>query len=152
METKLKSPMAEVLARFEQAVLSPVVPGELAEWTDEAYRSIEALRSTLEESAKTVHREIYKTIADADPEMLARVEKLQDEDDELLVAVNELLEKAKTVRTVGGTVEPDEERAHKSLDGFVKAAEAILIRVKKQEQSIDVWQRESETRDRGVKD
>jgi hypothetical protein len=152
MEDTSKPPLAQVLARFENAVLSPVIPGELADWAEEAFHSTAELKYALDANDKTGHREIYQTIADSDPEMLARVEQLQGEDDELVAAANELFAMAKTMRTVGGTVERDEERASKLLQGFVAAAGALLVRVKKQEKALEVWLRESQTRDKGVKD
>ena len=49
------------------------------------------------------------------------------------------------MRTVAGSIVPDEERARKLLDGFLAAAAALIIRVKKQELGIEVWLRESQT-------
>jgi hypothetical protein len=141
-----------VLIQFEKAVLSPVVPGELSDWTKEAFERTEELPAVLAENAKSVHDEICDTISVADPEMLPRIESLHAEDDAIIASARELLEMAKTVRTVAGSVVPDEERARKLVDGFTTAASALIIRVKKQELGIEVWLRESQTRDRGVKD
>lgn len=140
------------LIQFERAVLSPVVPGELSDWAKEAFESTKELPTILAEYAQSAHHEIYDTIATADPEMLPRMESLQAEDDAIIASGRELLEMAKTVRTVAGSVVPDEERARKLLDGFTTAASALIIRVKKQELGIEVWLHESQTRDRGVKD
>jgi hypothetical protein len=141
-----------VLTQFEKAVLSPVVPGELAEWTNAALERTEELQAALAENAISVHHELYETIAEADPEMLSKVEQLQAEDDAILASAGEVLEMAKTMRTVAGSIVPDEERARKLLEGFLAAAAALIIRVKKQELGTEVWLRESQTRDRGVKD
>jgi hypothetical protein len=140
------------LIQFEKAVLSPVVPGELSDWTKEAFESTEELPAILAENAQSVHDEIYDTISAADSEMLPRIASLQAEDDAIIASARELLEMAKTVRTVAGSVVPDEERARKLVDGFTTAASALIIRVKKQELGIEVWLQESQTRDRGVKD
>lgn len=140
------------LVQFEKAVLSPVVPGELSDWTKEAFEKTEELHTVLSEHATSIHDEVYDTISTADPEMLPRVELLQVEDDAINAIARELLEMAKTMRTVAGSVVPDEERARKLLDAFLTAASALIIRVKKQERGIDVWLQESQTRDRGVKD
>jgi len=140
------------LTQFEKAVLSPVVPGELPEWTAEAFYSTEELQTALAENAKSVHDEVYETIAAADPEMLPKGAQLQAEDGAINKSTHEVLEIAKTMRTLAGSVDSDEEKARKPLDGFLTAAAALLIRVKKQELAIEVWLRESQTRDRGVKD
>lgn len=141
-----------VLTQFERAVLSPVVPGELSDWTKETFERTEELQAALAENAQSVHDEVYETIAATDAEMLPKVEQLEAEDDAILASAGEVLEMAKTMRTVAGSIVRDEERARKLVDGFLTAAAALIIRVKKQELGIEVWLRESQTRDRGVKD
>jgi hypothetical protein len=98
------------------------------------------------------HASIFETIADSDPEMLGRVEKLEAEDDALLKLIGEAHSQAKTLQTLGAAVGRDEERASKLQKAFTAAAESLVLRLKKQELAIEVWLTESQTRDRGVKD
>ena len=73
-----------VLTQFERAVLSPVVPGELSDWTNETFQRTEELQAVLAENSQSVHDEVYETIAAGDAEMLPKVEQLQAEDDAIL--------------------------------------------------------------------
>ena len=150
--TNLTLTFNEVITQFERALFSPVMPGELVEWSDTAFRSTDQLQSALAENVNSEHEQIFEEIAANDPEMLSRVERLQAEDDAIAASVRELVEMGRTIRTMGAAVNSDEDSARKSLDGFVKAAEALYVRIKKQELAIEIWLQESQTRDRGVKD
>jgi hypothetical protein len=149
--TKLTD-LDESIAAFERAVFSPAVPGELVTWSAAARKSLEQLQSDVTENSEVHHAPIYDTISDADPEMLGRVQQLQAEDDALVRCIGETLEIAKTLYSVATAVDRDEVKAASLKDGFIKAAEAVSIRLKKQELAIDVWLQEAQTRDRGVKD
>jgi hypothetical protein len=142
----------EVLTQFERALLSPVIPGELTEWSETALRNTDQLQSALADNAKSGHEQIFEEIAANDPEMLPRIERLEAEDDSIAASVRELIEMGRTIRTMGAAVNSDEDSARKSLEGFVKAAESLYVRIKRQELAIEVWLQESQTRDRGVKD
>jgi hypothetical protein len=142
----------DILAVFERAVLSPVVPGELVEWASAGLASVEDLQSAVANNVEFCHASIFKTISETDPEMLAQVDQLEAEDDSLLASLHETHEFAKTVHTLATAVDRDEEKATIVLKEFVKAAESIDVRLRKQEIAIDLWLRESQTRDRGVKD
>jgi hypothetical protein len=152
MPTPQCTSVDEALTAFERAVLSPVVAGELAHWSKAALESVEQLEHVFVDDVKSQHASIYETISDTDAEMLGKVQKLQAEDDAILLCVRETHEIAKTLQAVGAAVEPDEEKAANLVKSFVKAAELLTIRLKKQELAINVWLQESLTRDRGVKD
>jgi hypothetical protein len=140
------------IAAFERAVLSPMVAGELTSWSEAALQSVEQLEEVFVNDIKAQHASIFETISETDAEMLGKVQKLQAEDDALRLCVRETHELAKTLQAVGAAVEPDEEKAANLAKSFVKAAELLTIRLKKQELAINVWLQESLTRDRGVKD
>jgi hypothetical protein len=142
----------ETIAAYERAVFSPAVPGELVTWTAEAQKSLKQLQEAVVENAELRHSPIYDMISDTDPEMLGKVQQLEAEDDALLQRIGETIEIAKTLYSVATAVDRDEAKANNLKDGFIKAAEAVSIRLKKQELAIDVWMQESQTRDRGVKD
>ena len=152
MSTPQCTTVDEALTVFERAVFSPVVAGELASWSKAALQSVEQLEQVLEDDVRGQHDSIFETISDTDAEMLGKVQKLQSEDDAILLCVRETREIAKTLQAVGAAVEPDEEKAANLVKSFVKAAELLTIRLKKQELAINVWLQESLTRDRGVKD
>jgi hypothetical protein len=144
--------LEEAITAFERAVLSPMVAGELASWSKAALESVEQLERVLKDDVRGQHESIFETISDTDAEMLGKVQKLQSEDDAIHLCVRETREIAKTLQAVGAVVEPDEEKAANLVKRFVKAAELLTIRLKKQELAINVWLQESLTRDRGVKD
>jgi hypothetical protein len=146
------SKIDSAIADFEQTVFSPVLPGELADWTKRALKSVEQLQAAMLENSTVEHARIFEEISESDPEMLSRVQNLQSEDDSLLQCVRETIEIAKSLQTVGTAVERDELQARKQMEGFVKAAESLSIRLKKQELAVNAWLQESQTRDRGVKD
>ena|SRR5260221_4233546 len=146
------SRLDEAIATFEHAVFSPVVPGELVEWSRLALESVEKLQRAVVENAEFNHESIFDTISESDPEMFAHVQKLQAEDQALLQCLQETLKIAKTLQTVATAVDRDEVKAAEFVKGFVKSAESLSVRLKKQEIAIDVWLQESQTRDRGVKD
>lgn len=152
MANPTTTPLDEAITSFEQTALSPVVAGELSNWAKAALQSVEQLEHVLVQDVKAQHESIFGTISDTDAEMLTRVQKLQAEDDGIFHCVRETHEIGRTLQSVGATVEPDEEKAANIVKAFVKSAELLIIRLKKQELAVNLWLQESMTRDRGVKD
>lgn len=142
----------DALREFEEAVLSPVVPGELVRWTETTAKSTAALRSTLATRISSDHASVLNSIAEADPELIPRVELIRVEDEALGARANEMAEAAEQLHSMAEVMEPEEEDFKVLMKHFLTAAEKFASRVKIQEQAITTWYVESQQRDRGLVD
>lgn len=145
-------PLDEALWEFEQAVLSPVVPGELVSWTESATAATATLQQALKQRVSDDHPRVLDAIAEADTELISRVEQLREEDTHLVESIAEVREAADRMHSLADDVEPQEDVFSELLDWFQTKAEGLAIRIKKQEQAIDTWYQEASQRDRGPVD
>src|SRR5687768_7892228 len=75
----------EALSKLETALITPVVSGELENWARAVQEAAARLSQRLPTYLKSVLHPQYADIARSDPELLARVEKLIAEDQNVVL-------------------------------------------------------------------
>ncbi len=86
------------LARLEECLETPIVPGELPTWAGQTSQALAETGEHMRRHIQTEHEEVFAQIATEDAELLRRVELLQQEDDELLAMHQKLLDRADQTR------------------------------------------------------
>lgn len=140
------------LERFETCLLSPVIPGELADWTLEVKASWEDCVARIREHIAELHPRQYKQISKEDPELLPKTEKLQEADAELEEDCEEFDRAVRRFAEHAPKFEPDEEKIAGHVKSLVEAGVVLVTSVRKQEAAVQTWFLEAFTRDRGVAD
>lgn len=142
----------ERLERLERAVYVPIVSGEAAQWLASVTQAIEQVEETACEYFRIVHTDLFEQIAEVDPEQNARVQSLDQEDDEICEHLRALVDFAKKLQNAGDIVEPDERRIATATKELSDRAVALVMRIRKHETEISTWHVEALVRDRGPVD
>src|SRR5262245_56524062 len=74
----------EALTKWEKALLSPVVSGELESWAQDCARASQEAGDVLRAYSQQVLRAQFAEISSADQELLPRVQQMTQEDKALL--------------------------------------------------------------------
>ena len=146
------SELNEALTKLETALITPVVSGELESWARAVQETAAKLSERLPTYLKSVLHPQYADIARSDPELLARVEKLIEEDqnvvleqDAFRMRIGEFVKRASQIKRDEGQAEM--ERNKLEQDGL-----ALILRIKRQRAAADTWLGEANYRDRGPVD
>ena len=148
-----ESERRDALEAFETALATPLVEGEMAEWSRLVQHTWSRVAALVRFQLDVVHRKQFKEIAETDPEMFKRVEELESEDveiraqlDNLAVAISHVSWAPQAAeRTPAATVSDVQQR-------IIDAGIAFVVQVRKQEVAINTWFQEAFNRDRGVGD
>jgi predicted nuclease with TOPRIM domain len=145
-----ESELRAALTAFETSLHTPIVSGELAEWTKQVEKSWVNVVAQVRHCSEQLHPRQYQQIAKEDPELLPRIDQLKAEDeainqeqeslDKVIVRLAEHLPK----------LEPDEEKARKHIDQMVSDGITFVGRVRKHDVAVQTWFGEAFNRDRGV--
>jgi hypothetical protein len=150
--TSTEDALKSALIGFETSVATPVVSGELMPWLDSVRATWATLSHHLVDDRDHNHPAQFEQIGSADPELLPRVEQLQEED----AAIEEdrqMLDQAISRSTAHiPKMEPDEEKAEQHIKKLIDQGMAFVARVRKQEVAIQTWFIEAFNRDRGAVD
>ncbi|MGI8980299.1 MAG: hypothetical protein ACR2FY_13820 [Pirellulaceae bacterium] len=142
----------EAMTRLETALLTPLVSGELESWVGEVREAAADLGTPLHDYVETVLHAQYIQIAKTDEELLSRVEKMIEEDKNLLGEYDGFLAELATLTARVPSAEKDElkvtdHRAHVETRG-----NALILRIRKQRAVASAWLSEAFYRDRGPVD
>lgn len=144
--------LCDALGRLETALLTPVVSGELESWAKTAQDATADLSRCLPEYVKSVLHPQYAEIAKSDTELLARVQQLIAEDQNLVLdqaaftrRMNDSAQRASQIKKDEAQVAAD--RLQLEQEGI-----ALVLRIKKQRAAADTWLVEANYRDRGPVD
>lgn len=140
------------LERFETCLLSPVVPGELPEWTEELQHAWNECVAQVREHVGQLHSRQYAQISKEDPELLPRTEKLQAADAELEEGCEAFDRAIRRFAEHAPKFEPDEEKMSGHVQNLIDAGVQLVTSIRKQEAAVQTWFVEAFTRDRGVAD
>jgi len=153
--TRTDGPEAELRAaldRFETSLETPIVSGDLASWGENLKCAWAEVNSQVHFQSKHLHPREYEAIANQDPALLPRVERLVAEDD----AIEECRERiSRTVSRFAEhapTLEPDEGKAQQHAKVLIDDGLAFINRVRKQSVAIRTWYSEAFDRDQGAVD
>jgi seryl-tRNA synthetase len=142
----------DALEAFETALNTPVVSGELEDWTTALASAWRALRGAVEDQLQGPHHAQLKEIGKQDPELLPRVEQLKQEDQGIDRQLGELSERIDRLSAKAPQIEPNEGKADDERTRVMSDGVAFINRVRKQEVGIQTWFLEAFNRDLGVGD
>lgn len=139
----------EALTQFERELLTPVVPGELADWFDKVTATAESLSAAMWQHTETLFNTEYPDIAAEDPELMGQVEQLVRKDSDCLKGLADLLDELARVRLFVPKCEPDEAKMRNTLETFIQHGLQWIMCAKRQQKSRETWFAEALYRERG---
>jgi hypothetical protein len=142
----------ERLEHLERTVYVPSVSGEVPQWLDAVSKAIHEAADTTCDYYRLVHTDLFKQMTELDPEQNARVQMLDQADDEICAGLHALGEFAEKLRGAGDLVEPDERLISGATQELAQRAVALVLRIRKHETEISTWHVEAMLRDRGPVD
>jgi hypothetical protein len=141
----------KTLQAFESQLATPLVPGEVLQWSSSTGNVTEKLRRVLE-TRRADYDSQLKDIAAQDAEMFRRVEQLQLLKDDVFKRFEQL---DRLIVAIKKPVDIDEDREAKMRPAIEKLSAdglALAIDVRKLDREIATWYVEAFQRDRGVVD
>ena len=144
--------LSEALDELEACLETPIVPGELENWTRAARAACGRVGVALRAQVSDAHPEQYAEITQQDPELGHRVQQLRDEDQQLLAQFDALNARLQQLPARAEFVEPCEGKLEQPTSEAVADGLALVIRVPSQEQALATWYQEAFNRDRGIGD
>ena len=143
--------LMDVLGALERCLETPIVPGELELWLDEARSATQQAEALLEFELNQRHPEILADIEQQDAELSPRVDQLRAGDCISRDLLRELQNRlSRLSRTPGLT--PDERRGDDEVAAVIETGLRFIIHARTQEVSLETWLAESFERDRGTVD
>lgn len=140
------------LERLEQILELPYISGELKSWTDESLRALEQVESALQTAIESDHPSAFKTMVKNHRNLQQQVEKLAQEDAQLLPAVQSLRGHAQHFASSIDEMSQSGQQFQARREQLVNDGLALILRVRKQQSAIDTWLGEALQRDNGVGD
>jgi hypothetical protein len=141
----------KTLEAFESQLATPLVPGEVLQWSALTEKATEKLRRVLE-TRRAEYESQLKEIAAQDAEMFRRVEQLQLLRDDVFKRFEQL---DRLIAAIKKPVDIDEDREAKMRPAIEKLSAdglTLAIDVRKLDREIATWYVEAFQRDRGVVD
>jgi hypothetical protein len=152
VSANLENGLRAALARFEDCIETPVIPGELANWLNDARRACLEVGKALREYARNEHSELLHKMGREDSELLGRVEQLREAEQQLICTFDRLQSRLELLSDRARAVEPDEGKLEKPLADFIDCGLSFVLAARKQDKAIATWYSEALNRDRGVGD
>lgn len=152
VKSPAESQLAETLSALEQSLLSPMVSGEIRQWT----RNVQERCSTLSVDVATYQRNVlhvqYAEIAKNAPEFAKQLTNLTEADGWILGDVSEFLKQLHFFGEVADKADPQkietalESNRKKTVDMGLN----LILGIRKQQAEANTWFAESQFRDLGV--
>ena len=147
-----ESELKEALSAFETSLATPLVSGELADWVESVQKSWAEVSAQIHYHVQELHPRQYDQIAKEDPELLPRVEQLQNEDALIEQEREKLNQIVSRTAEHAPKLEPDEGKAQQHTKKLIDEGMAFNTRIRKHEVAIQTWFMEAFNRDRGAVD
>jgi sulfite reductase alpha subunit-like flavoprotein len=144
--------LTAALESLEKRLETPIVPGELSSWVDQAVSALDEVSQLLKRHITENHPKQLNEILVQDKGLAARVEQLQEADIALVEQLVEVRRIADVLRANSERLEPDEAPAEDLNQALVDQGLQLIIEIRKQESAISTWYLEAFHRDRGVVD
>jgi hypothetical protein len=140
------------LAQFEQALETPIVPGEAVSWFETVTAHGKAIGKDFRSARENTYGEMYEQITREDPALQRRVEELRADEQRLVHEHQIVLQRLQQLQQKAARVEPDEAKLETSLQEAVQQALMLIIDMRKLDAATTTWYQEALQRDRGVAD
>jgi hypothetical protein len=137
------------LAAFETSVTSPVVSGDLVDWTEKVAKSWSEASTCIHFQLKHSHPRQFEEIANADAALLRQVELLRSEDEAIESEREKLSQTVSRIAQHIPKMEPDEAKAQPHIQALMDQAVTFVSRLRKQEVALQTWFAEAFNRERG---
>lgn len=146
--------LTETLATLEQALLSPLVSGEIVKWTQNVQEAAGTLAIDLTSLVRTVLHVQYAEIARNAPELSNRITKLKEVDEHLLEQTTQFLAHLEHFRKIVDRIDPQkvESVVEKGREKAVELGIALILGIRQQKAAADTWFTEAQFRDIGEGD
>ncbi|MBM4072542.1 MAG: hypothetical protein FJ271_26970 [Planctomycetes bacterium] len=146
------SDMHSAIDRLADELVTPMVPGEVAEWLANVYKAAELASALLWRQLESVHNAEYARIVEVDPELFRRVEQMKAKDRDCVEELAKLLDRIKQLQEEAQVDEPDEAAMKESLDAVIEQGLGFVNHARMQGKARETWLAEAYYRDRGVGD
>jgi hypothetical protein len=140
------------LKAFEEALVTPFVPGEIDGWLSTTCRAYDALELVLRKRLSHDHPQQLKTIQREDDELSARVDEMRKCDQALLERLDRLAWYIEGLKVRENNGDGETQKLDVSAERMAEEGLKLVIDVRKQEAAINTWFVEAFHRDRGVGD
>ena len=148
-ESNSENELREALASFETSVATPIVSGDLPDWTDKVQKAWSEASAQVHYHVKHLHPRQYDEISNEDPALFQQVELLKAEDDAIERDREKLNQSVTSVATHAPKLEPDEGKANRHIQSLIDDAMAFVMRARKQQVAVQTWYVEAFNRERG---
>jgi hypothetical protein len=144
--------ISETLSTLEQALLSPLVSGEIHQWLRTVQDAAATLSVDLTALLRTVLHVKYAEIARNAPELSNQLTKLTEADGNLLGSVASFLEQLYRLGEVIEKADPQkmETMLEKHRQQTVEMGLALIMSIRKQQAAAETWYEEAQFRDIGT--
>lgn len=147
-----KNELLDRLIPFEQQLAVPVISGELEVWLTEVNEAAESLEEFLRQQFSARHESLFREIGENDPALLTRIDKLREEDGELLGQFHEWRLRLQRLVDNKEELEPAEKIRDTVLPKMIEQGLELVMAFRKQEVQIVTWLNEALMRERGDAD
>lgn len=144
--------LGDALQQLETDLETPVVPGELSTWILTLRKSHDAVGPLLHDVVRDSHGDRLHEIAEQDPELMSKVQQLQQEDQELLREYSLVARKISDLESQDADRVANQPDADDQIAELKKLGLGFVIRVRTQEATLSTWHSEAFQRDRGRAD
>ena len=144
--------LARQLADLEACLGTPLVPGELVTWFENAAALLGTLQPLVRRRATDGHLAKFAQIVREDPALQRSVERLGAEDEALGRTLYALKTRADRFAAKAAAIEPDEALMTQEWTRFVDEGLWFVVGLRKQETAIRTWLGEAQNRVRGAGD
>lgn len=144
--------LKERLATFEEALATPVVPGEMADWASEAEQAAAGLLRAVRDELPPLRKQQYDTILQQDPALAPHVEEIREQDTQNLAHLERLHKQLHTIAQQADLRQEAETALHDRVEKLGETGLHLVVEIRKQSTSVDTWIQEAFQRDRGVAD
>jgi hypothetical protein len=142
--------LRDALEGVETALHTPLISGELADWSRDLQASWARLMLEIKKHVLGIHRVQFQRIANQDPDLLHQVAQMAAEDSAILDEVGVLDRMIAKLSIEGDDLKPRELKVREELQSLKERGVALLTRIRAQEVAISVWFSEAFNRDLGV--
>lgn len=142
----------QLLDRFETCLETPVIPGELSNWSQDASAALESVMQEFNKQVVGTHAAIFTDIVNQDPELHNQVDEMREFDEQLKSQIGDLEKDVRALAEYADYAEPNEVQVESHLAGTIERGLKFVIAARKQEHALTTWYLEAFERDRGVAD
>jgi hypothetical protein len=150
--TPVEHALQETMHRFESALLTPVVGGELQSWITGVREAAATFGLDWTRYLRSILHVQYDEITKVDPELLHQVDQMVEEDELLLEAYAKFHESLQELAARASKVASHESRLEATREELERTGIDLVVRIKKQQAAAATWLCEAHYRDRGVAD